>query len=424
MNFNVEIATGWTIAALASLSSPASAGALYFPEMSSASESSYAGAGMVARANDAGTAFSNPAGMTRFKESEILAGATGVYIEANFKPDRNSTTVEGNDGSVNKRIVPAGSFAYVRPVSDRVSLGFSVHNYFGLAIDWKDDWVGRYSSVNVAILAPQFQPSVAYKVNDWLSVGAGAAATLGYLKDKMRVEQVFGEDGNDGKMRLSDSDWAMQYNLAVMIEPTERTRIGVRYLTETDLDFKDAPDISGVNTPDLPDFTPVRDFTTDTDGLDLGVTMPRTIHAAIHHQWNDDLAWLGSVGWEEFSRFGKVQVGLNGTGISTTLDEDFRDVWHFGVGAEYKYKPKWELTGGFSVDSSMSTDRTRPIVIPLGTMYRYAVGFKHNLRDDLTVGGGFSWIWEGNLPVKEAGGVNGKYDRVSISVLSFYARWH
>ena len=130
-------------AVLASLSATTWAGALYFPEMSSASESSYAGAGMVARANDAGTAFSNPAGMTRFEESEILAGATGVYIEANFKPNRDTTTVDGKDGSVNKRIVPAGSFAYVRPMSDRLWLGFSVHNYFGLAIDWKDDWVGR-----------------------------------------------------------------------------------------------------------------------------------------------------------------------------------------------------------------------------------------------------------------------------------------
>jgi long-chain fatty acid transport protein len=385
--------------------------------MSSASEAGYAGAGMVARANDAGTAFSNPAGMTRFHESEILAGATGVYIEANFKPDRENTTVDGKDGKVNRRIVPAGSFAYVKPMSDRLFLGFSVHNYFGLAIDWKDNWVGRHSSVNVAVLAPQFQPSVGYKVNDWLSVGAGAAATLGYLKDKMRVAPLFDPMGEakDGKLRISDADWAMQYNFGVMIEPWEHTRIGIRYLTETDLNFKDAPDVSGVGLPDRnPNF----------GAIDLGITMPQTITAGIHHQWDDKWALLGSVGWEEFSEFGKVQVGLDRSGINTTLDEGFRDVWHFGIATEYKYAPGWEMTGGFSVDSSMSTDSTRPIVIPLGTMYRYALGFKHKVRDDLTIGGGFTWIWEGNLPIKEAAGVNGKYSRVSISVLSFYARWH
>ena len=112
MNFEVRIATVSAMTILASLPGTAQAGALYVQEMSSVSESSYAGAGMVARANDAGTAFSNPAGMTRFDKPEILAGATGVYIEANFNPNRDTTTVEGRDGSVNKRIIPAGSFAY------------------------------------------------------------------------------------------------------------------------------------------------------------------------------------------------------------------------------------------------------------------------------------------------------------------------
>ena len=392
------------------------AGALYFPEMSNASESSYAGAGMVARANDAGTAFSNPAGMTLFDKPEMLAGGTGVYIEANFKTN-DSNTATGPDGKIGRRIVPAGSFSYIRPMSDKLKLGLSVHNYFGLAIDWKDNWVGRYSSVNVAVLAPQIQPSVGYKVNDWLSVGAGAALTLGYLSDKMRVADPGG--GNDGKIKLSDADWAMQYNFGIMLQPWDHTRIGLRYLTETDLNFKDQPRVTGIGFPD-PDLDPNR----NSRRLDLGVTMPQSIHAGIYHQWSDDVALLGSVGWEEFSEFGKVQVGLNEEGISGTLDEDFRDVWHFGVGAEYKYAPGWEMTLGFSVDSSMSTDRTRPIVIPLGTMYRYALGFKHKVRDDLTVGGGLSWIWEGNLPVKDTGDVSGKYDRVSISVLSFYARWH
>ena len=112
----------------------------------------------------------------------------------------------------------------------------------------------------------------------------------------------------------------MQYNLSAMIEPSESTRIGIRYLTETDLNFKDSPNVSGVTTPDLPDLSPFKDSILDADGLKLGVTMPRTIHAGVHHQWNDDLALLGSVGWEEFSKFGKVQVGVDGTGINTTLD--------------------------------------------------------------------------------------------------------
>mgnify|MGYP001827943997 FL=1 len=397
----------------------AEAGALYFYEMSSASESGYAGAGMVARANDAGTAFSNPGGMTRFKSPVLLAGATGVYINAGFRSGPG-TTAEGREKGINKRVVPAGSFAYVRPVSDRISLGISAHNYFGLALDWKDDWIGRESAVNITLIAPQLQPTVAYRVNDWLSVGAGAALTLGYMKDKLRVEDPFNPGGRDGKLRLSDTDFAVQGNFGVMLQPTGDMRIGIRYLTETDLKFRDSPDVSGVRFPDLPNV----DITTPAKGLDLDITMPQAVDVAIHYQWNDKLALLGSVGWEEFSEFGRVQVGIDNTGITTTKDADFRDVWGFGVGVEYRYRPDLELTAGFTYNTSMSTDRTRPIVIPLGSMYRYAVGFKHERRDGLTLGGGLTWIWEGNLPVKDAGGINnGQYNNAWIAIPSLYAKW-
>ena len=392
------------------------AGALYFYEMGSASESSYGGAGMVARANDAGTVFTNPAGMTRFDETEIMAGATGVFIDANFRTNSRNT-VDGSTRGVNHRIVPGGSFAYVRPVSDRLSVGISAGNYFGLAIDWDDDWVGRYASVNIALLAPQLQPTVAYKVNDWLSVGGGAAVTLGYMSDKMRLKSIT-PGGADGKLRISDTDLAVQYNLGVMLEPWKHTRIGIRYLTETDLDFEDDPNTSWKD--------PLGNLVgnPDTD-LDLGVTMPQELQVAVHHQWNERLNLLGNVGWTDISEFGRVQVNVDGAGmVDTTVDADFRDVWNFGIGAEYQWKPDLQLTAGFQMDTSMSTDRTRPIVIPIGSLYRYAIGFKYKKRQDLTLGGGLTFIWEGNLPVKDTAGTAGKYKNVSLTIASFYARWH
>ena len=392
------------------------AGALYFYELANASESSYGGAGMVARANDAGTVFTNPAGMTRFDEREIMAGATGVFIDSDFRTGPDNT-VDGSSRGVNHRIVPGGSFAYLRPLSDRLKVGISVGNYFGLALDWDDSWVGRYSSVNIALLAPQLQPAVAYKVNDWLSVGGGAALTLGYMYDKMRLKSLT-PGGEDGKLRISDTDLAVQGNFGVMLQPWKHTRIGIRYLTETDLDFEEDPNTSWKDPLGNALGNP------DTD-LDLGVTMPQEVQVAVHHQWSDRLNLLGNVGWTDISEFARVQVSVDDNGIpGTTVDAGFRDVWNFGIGAEYQWKPDLELTAGFQMDTSMSTDRTRPIVIPIGALYRYALGFKYKRRQDLTLGGGLTFIWEGNLPVKETGGLTGKYKNVSLTIASFYARWH
>ena len=394
------------------------AGGLYIYETGNPTDTGYAGAGLAARANDAGTVFTNPAGMTRFQESTYLAGITPLYLHAPFNPDEN-TTVSGSDGDTNE-FFAGGSFAYIRPMGDRLRLGVSFQNFFGLALNWGDNWVGRYEATKVALIAPQLQPTAAYKVNNWLSIGAGAGLTLGYLADEARVENL---DPNlsDGKLKYDDTDFAVQGNFGVMIEPSERTRIGLRYLTETELDFKDDIYFSGVGPA-------IADLTKSVGKLDLGMKMPQSVMAGIFHQVNDEWAILGSVGWDDWSRFSRVHVRVDGTGINRVVDAGFDDTWHVGVGTQYQYNPKLMLTAGFSYDSSMSDSDTRPITLPLGSMYRYGVGFKYKKSDDLLLGGGLSFLWEGDLNVKPAGNaargqVSGQYENVSITFLSFYVQW-
>jgi len=392
----------------------AHAGALNIYEMANPSDTGYAGAGLAARAEDAGTVFSNPAGMTRFKESIGQAGLTPLYINAPFDPDKN-TTVDGIDGDTNLLFAGA-NFAYIYPVSEDFRLGVSLGNYYGLVLDWGDNWVGRYKSTNVALIAPQLQPTVAYKVNEWFSIGAGIGLTLGYLKDEAKVKSLI-PGKEDGSFKFSDTAFAFQGNFGIMFEPSERTRIGVRYLTETDLDFKDNIEFSNVG--------PIYDGLPE---VKLGMKIPRSIMTGVYHRFNDKWAILGSVGWDDWSSFGRVNVNLSGTKVDTTVDAGFDDTWHLGVGAEYQYNSQLMLTVGFSYDSSMMDSDTRPINLPLGDMYRFAGGFKYRMSNGVTLGSGLSFLWMGDLEVKQAGNgiegfVSGQYDNLFIPFLSFYVQW-
>jgi hypothetical protein len=77
----------------------------------------------------------------------------------------------------------------------------------------------------------------------------------------------------------------------------------------------------------------------------------------------------------------------------------------------------------------MMTGATRPIMIPLGAMYRYGLGFQYRKREGMTLGGGVTFLFEGSLPVKPGSGgltgqASGKYsDKTSLSFLSFYVNW-
>ena len=188
--------------------------------MGNPTDTGYAGAGLAARAGDAGTVFANPAGMTRFENSEMLGSGTALYIYGPYDPDQN-TTVTGSDGQTSE-FFGAGSFAYIHPVSDRLKIGISAQNFFGLSLDWSDSWVGRYTSVKATVIAPQLQPTVAYKVNDWLSIGAGAVVTYG--KVDMDVNLLAGAEPT---IKLKDmGDWAAAPVASVLIEPMDTLRLG------------------------------------------------------------------------------------------------------------------------------------------------------------------------------------------------------
>jgi long-chain fatty acid transport protein len=392
------------------------AGAAYFYEAADSTGLGTATAGMTAKAQNASTVFQNPAGMVRFDNPELLASGLAMYLHAPFDPD-DKTTVEGSDGQTNQWGA-AGNLGYIHPITSSLSVGVSAQNYFGLTLDFSAKWVGRYEVTDVTLIAPQVQPTVAWKVNDWLSVGGGAGLTLGYLSDKKRQ---FNEDPDrgDGKLRYSDTDFAVQGNFGIMIEPNERTRFGLRYLTETDLDFKDGIHLSNVG--------PVVGRAKG-DTLDVQIRMPEAVNFSAFHQLNDEWALMGNLGWENWSRFGHVNVQVDQTGKSSVADLDSRDVWHFSVGGQYQYTPQWLLTAGVAYDTSLSSDTTREILLPLGAMYRYGTGLEYKKREDLTIGAGLEFFWEGNLPVKKggnalAGEVHGKYDNVYFAFASVYGKW-
>ena len=131
--FSGKLTGGLPILLLTLFTSQVNAGAMYIYEAGSPTETGFGGAGMAARAQDAGTVFTNPAGMTRFNGNATLASGGLMCLHAPFDAD-SDTTISGTDGSTTE-FFPYGSFAYIHSVSDRLKLGVSVQNNFGLSLD-------------------------------------------------------------------------------------------------------------------------------------------------------------------------------------------------------------------------------------------------------------------------------------------------
>jgi len=409
---------GAAVASLLFLAVPAWAGGLYLYEIGTPDVGT-AAAGYAARAQDASTVFTNPAGMTRLDRPEIQFGIQPMYLDLKFSPD-SSTTQSGPEGDPSAWI-PAGSMFYVHPVSKDVRLGFGMFGNFGLSLEYEDDWVGRYYVQEATLQSLTFMPSVAYRVSPQISVGAGLGIVYAIFKDTVAIpnRQLF-DPLPDGQLKLEDHDWSANGKFGILYEPTKTTRFGVTYTTQTVLKFKNPLEWSGLG-PGLEAF--LQSSGKLNSRLDLGMREPQAVMVSAFHDLTDRLALLASVGWEQWSKFGKIDVGfVDNTTRSLTTDLNYKDTWHGALGAQYRLSDPWLLSVGVAYDSAMLDDDQRSPALPVGDTWRFALGGQYRWSPKLTLSGAYELAWGGNLPMNVsrgpvAGTVSGEYKDTAIHVL-------
>jgi long-chain fatty acid transport protein len=396
------------------------AGGAYLTEISNA-EVGLAGAGWAARAQDAGTVFTNPAGMTRLKQNELYVGFQPMYFKLEFDPDSN-TTVSGEDGDASDWLA-GGSAFYVRNISEDLKIGFGFLGYFGLGIDFGDKWVGRYYVTEGVMQGFTLIPAIAYRVNDWLSLGAGLDVLYIMFEQKAAMNNP---DAPDGSLKLEDEDIAFGANLGVLIEPGEGTRIGLQYISESDYELEDRPDFRGLG--------PILSAALGAAGLldakvKMDMTAPQSVILSAFHDINDRWAIMGNVGWQDWSEFGKVRVEVRSTDTtSLTLDNNYDDSWHVALGTQYKASELVLLSLGVAYDSSIVDDEDRTLDLPMGESWRFGAGAQYTWRDNIDIGLAYELWWFGDLEVDVndgplTGRVSGEYEGTQTHIINAAIKW-
>jgi long-chain fatty acid transport protein len=385
-----------------------------------------AAAGYAARAQDASTVFTNPAGMSRLEKSQVLGGLQALYGNVQFSPN-SATTNTGDDGGVAVGWIPGGSAFVVQKLNPKWSVGFGVLSYFGLSENYGDTWVGRYYAQNGTLIGMTLTPAVSYKVNDWLYLGAGANIMYGYIKSSVAINNA-GESRPDGQMNYSDREWGYGGNFGLLVEPKPGTRFGLTYLTEVKLDFSAAPTFTGLG-PILEALLTSRGLTTNP--LEMKITVPQMVMFSAYHELNRQWAVMGNVGWQDWSKFGQVDIGINTSNpTSLTTASKFDDTWHVALGVQYlpAVETKWTITAGVAYDSSAVNDENRSVTLPMGEAWRFALGAQYAVTPNLSVGGAYELLWIGDMSVNQnrgplAGTIAGSYDNSSISVFALNLKW-
>jgi long-chain fatty acid transport protein len=90
---------------------------------------------------------------------------------------------------------------------------------------------------------------------------------------------------------------------------------------------------------------------------------------------------MGNVGWQDWSEFGEIELGIDNTQDPTKLTNplSFDDTWHVAVGAQYRMNDQWKANVGLAYDSGFQdTDDVSPL-FPVNSAWRFGVGGRGDL---------------------------------------------
>lgn len=410
------------VAVLMGLGATAAQGAGFQLLEQNASGLGNAYAGSAAIGENASTIFFNPAGMTYLPGIHVSGGITAV--RPSFKFSNNGSNGPGGMPGTGPNGGDAGSWgllpnAYLSwQINPDWHVGVGIGAPFGLMTEYEDAaWAGRYHSTKFDIQSVNINPSIAYKVNDRLSVGAGlnwmhldaefsraapfAVAPLGYVGDL------------DATVEMKGHGWG--WNVGLIYELTPDTRIGLSYRSHVTIDADGDTTVSNQSVRHPAVAPQVHTLSADAS---TSVKLPDTAVLSVVHDLNDRWQLLGDISWTGWSSISSLDIANSGNPAipGDSLDLKFRDTWRVALGANYRLNEKWVLKGGVAWDQTpIRNSHYRPTALPDNDRYWVSLGAQYAVNKQTRIDVGYTHLFIDDTRIDNAtdpqkGTVRGRYE--------------
>ncbi|PJC48736.1 MAG: hypothetical protein CO035_01915 [Candidatus Omnitrophica bacterium CG_4_9_14_0_2_um_filter_42_8] len=338
------------------------------------------GFAFVAQADNPAAVQYNPAGLTQLKGSQITVG---YVLEAPmFSVDSKAT---GDNVNMQKQVFYLSNVYFVTELNnENLRFGFGANSPYGLSTDWSNDSYTRYLSTESNVTMMNYNPTVAYKVNDYVSVGAGIDFFTADVNKHRVVSTTLSSTGGDFQLKGSDESWG--YNFGLLIKPSEKHSIGISYRSEIDTELEGTVALDGLNATGQAIFG-AASYSTKMKSKS---TIPRSIALGYAYKPNNKWTIEADAEWTDWScveeEFLTYPDETDATRLATLntdnpASRDWRSVWAYGIGAEYQATDKLELRGGFLYEQSPIPSANFEPVLPDSNKHGITMGAGYFLKN-------------------------------------------
>lgn len=366
----------YSLALLTSISSNANAGG-YSTYLYSTSGLGNAYSGSTTGSHDVSDVFFNPAVTAGKDKSEVITSLS--YLRLAIDPDNISSnfkhpvfgTIKRDDAESRnvgtQKLVPALYFS--SPINDKMAFNLAITSPFGLETRYKKNSPGRFRALNSSISTLNLNPSLAYKLTDDLSFGAGVMAQY-YTADLTNEVFTGLASPATGLATVDGSDWGYGYNFGFKYDISKDLKVGLGYRSKIDYKLKGNLDVG--------DNLVVSKFKAKT-------TTPESMSLGVAYNVNPELQIVADSTWTRWSRLKKLDIIAQNALLSNTTQFNWNDSYLNSVGANYALNKNNLLRTGLAYEKEAINNRNREQRVPSSDKYWISAGLNHKLGDGFEV---------------------------------------
>ena len=341
----------------------------YSTSVYSASSAANSYAGGSTGAHDVSDIFFNPAVTAGKDKSEIITSFS--YVRLATDPDNissNSILGARNGESRNigtQKFIP--SLYFSTPINNKLSANLTVTSPFGLETKYNKNSSVRFRALNSSISTLNLNPSLAYKITDDLSFGAGFVAQ--YYKANL-TKEIATSLATSGLGTIDGSDWGYGYNFGFKYDISKDLKVGLGYRSKIDYKLKGNVDVG--------DNLVASKFKAKT-------TTPESMSLGVAYNVNPELQIVADSTWTRWSRLKKLDIIAQNPDLSNTTQFNWNDSYLNSVGANYALNKNNLLRTGLAYEKEAINNRNREQRVPSSDKYWISAGLNHKLGDGFEV---------------------------------------
>jgi len=332
--------------------------------------------------------FFNPAGAAFLKDRfNFAVGGNGLFAKTRFQNETNnwkaSTENFGN---------PFEFYASYR-ATDWLTVGLAVYTPYGSAVEWDKNWVGANLVNNIDLEAVYIQPTISVKINDQLSIGGGPIYVTGGVELNRNLsrslsenEAPLGENGNPAEVTIRAKNvTAWGWTASMMLNPTEKVRIGVNYRSEITMEARNG----SAQFNHVPAFA---QGTFSNTSFNADLPLPAELTAGFSVQLTDK--WLVALDYNV--AFWNVYKNLTvdfANNIPTSVNpRNYKDASTYRIGAQYKPNQKFAFRAGYYFDESPVQDGYFAPETPRNDSMGFTGGLTYQITPKLGIDASFLYL--------------------------------